>query len=192
MIVIIYLMAFCPLKNLSLLLIRHHYRWRTANIYTYLALLAFSSENSSPCHRLLWHGTSFSRSYPKDSWFSLLNADHLAKEQSLCIFTWGGWSLDESSTNETPSPYLVGRDNIVELNVSSTLRMPPHSAKVLKPCLIFSNFKGDNCQKSLDQCNNALWKNYALWKFFSKCVKNWTTATHFEKKFQTALNLGLT
>jgi hypothetical protein len=28
--------------------------------------------------------------------------------------------------------------------------MPPHSAKVLKPCLIFSKFKGDNCQKSLD------------------------------------------
>jgi hypothetical protein len=29
--------------------------------------------------------------------------------------------------------------------------MPPHAAKVLLPCLIFSTFKGDNCQKSLDQ-----------------------------------------
>jgi hypothetical protein len=35
--------------------------------------------------------------------------------------------------------------------------MPSHSAKVLKPCLIFSNFKGDNCQKSLD-CNFNLIK----------------------------------
>jgi hypothetical protein len=39
----------------------------------------------------------------------------------------------------------------IKLDVSSMLRMPPHSAKVLKPCLIFSNFKGDNCEKSLDQ-----------------------------------------
>jgi hypothetical protein len=34
-----------------------------------------------------------------------------------------------------------------ELDVSSTPRMPPHSAKVLKPCLISRG----NCQKSLDQ-----------------------------------------
>jgi hypothetical protein len=39
----------------------------------------------------------------------------------------------------------------VKLDVSSTPRMPPHAAKVLRPCLIFSNFKGDNCQKSLHQ-----------------------------------------
>ena len=38
-----------------------------------------------------------------------------------------------------------------KLDVSSTPRMPPHAAKVLLPCLIFSDFKGDNCQKSLDQ-----------------------------------------
>jgi hypothetical protein len=44
-----------------------------------------------------------------------------------------------------------------KLYVSSMPRMPPHSAKVLKPCLIFSNFKGDNCQKSLD-CNFNLVK----------------------------------
>jgi hypothetical protein len=31
-------------------------------------------------------------------------------------------------------------------------------------------------------CNNPLWKKYALWKCFSKCVKFLTTATHFEKK----------
>jgi hypothetical protein len=34
--------------------------------------------------------------------------------------------------------------------------MPPHSAKVLKPCLIFSNFKGDSCQKSLDRNFNQI------------------------------------
>ena len=41
-------------------------------------------------------------------------------------------------------------------------------------------------------CGNALWKNYALWKFFSKCVKFGTKSTHFEKNFQSALNLGST
>jgi hypothetical protein len=29
--------------------------------------------------------------------------------------------------------------------------MPPHAAKVVLPCLSFSTFKGDNCQKSLEQ-----------------------------------------
>jgi hypothetical protein len=31
-----------------------------------------------------------------------------------------------------------------------------HSAKVLKPCLIFSNFKGDSCKKSLDRYFNLI------------------------------------
>jgi hypothetical protein len=47
--------------------------------------------------------------------------------------------------------------SLKKLDVSSTPRMPPHSATVLKPCLIFSTFKGDNCQKSLD-CNFNLMK----------------------------------
>jgi hypothetical protein len=42
------------------------------------------------------------------------------------------------------------------LDVSSMPRMPPHSAKVLKPCLIFSNFEGDNCQKSFDRNFNLI------------------------------------
>ena len=35
-------------------------------------------------------------------------------------------------------------------------------------------------------------KNYALWRNFSKCVKFGTRSTHFEKNFQSALNLGPT
>jgi hypothetical protein len=45
-----------------------------------------------------------------------------------------------------------------KLDVSSTPRMPPHSAKVLKPCLIFSNFKGDSTtgQKFYCECHFLL------------------------------------
>ena len=43
-----------------------------------------------------------------------------------------------------------------------------------------------------DVCGKALWKNYALWKVFSKCVKFGTKSTHFEIFFQSALNLGRT
>jgi hypothetical protein len=43
---------------------------------------------------------------------------------------------------------VVATTTCNKLDVSSTPRMPPHSAKVLKPCLIFSNFKKDSCQKS--------------------------------------------
>jgi hypothetical protein len=53
--------------------------------------------------------------------------------------------------------YCYSIANCHRLDVSPMPRMPPHSAKVLKPCLIFSNFKGDNCQKSLD-CNFNLIK----------------------------------
>ena len=40
--------------------------------------------------------------------------------------------------------------------MSSTPRMPQHSAKVLKPCLIFFNFKVDSYQKSLDRNFNLI------------------------------------
>ena len=39
-------------------------------------------------------------------------------------------------------------------------------------------------------CGNALWKTYALWNSFSKCVG--TKSTNFEKKIQCALNFGPT
>jgi hypothetical protein len=50
-----------------------------------LALTAFSSEGSFTCHTYCDTGPPFLRSYPKDPWFSLLNAVLLAKEQSLPI-----------------------------------------------------------------------------------------------------------
>ena len=39
-------------------------------------------------------------------------------------------------------------------------------------------------------CGNALWKNYALWKKISKCVKFGTKSTHFEKKFSKCVKFG--
>ena len=79
--------VFCPVENISLILRRHHCRWRAANLDLCLALMAFSSEGSLACHTCCDTGPPFLRSYPKDPWFSLLNAELLAKEQSLPIFT---------------------------------------------------------------------------------------------------------
>jgi hypothetical protein len=53
-----------------------------------LALTAFSSEGSSTCHTYCDTGPPFLRSYLKESWFSLLNAVLLAKEQSLPILNF--------------------------------------------------------------------------------------------------------
>ena len=79
--------VFRPVENISLILRRHHCRWRAANLDLCLALMAFSSEGSLACHTCCDTGPPFLRSYPKDPWFSLLNAELLAKEQSLPIFT---------------------------------------------------------------------------------------------------------
>jgi hypothetical protein len=65
----------------------HQYRWQgckyrpTCMLSTY----GFLQWGLSYVPHLLWHGTSILRSYPTDPWFSLLNAVHLAKEQSLPI-----------------------------------------------------------------------------------------------------------
>jgi hypothetical protein len=58
---------------------------RATNLDLCLALTAFSSERSFTCHTYCDMGPPFLRSYPKDPWFSLLNAVLLAKEQSLPI-----------------------------------------------------------------------------------------------------------
>jgi hypothetical protein len=50
-----------------------------------------------------------------------------------------------------PSLIEIGKMFRFKLDVLSTPWMPPHAAKVLMPCLIFSKFKGDNCKKLLDQ-----------------------------------------
>jgi hypothetical protein len=54
------------------------------------ALTAFSSEGSFTCHTYCDTGPLFLRFYPKDPWFSLLNAMLLAKEQSLPILNVSG------------------------------------------------------------------------------------------------------
>jgi hypothetical protein len=51
-----------------------------------LALMVFNSKGCFTCHTYCDTGPLFSRSYPKDLWFLLLNAVLLAKEQSLPIF----------------------------------------------------------------------------------------------------------
>jgi hypothetical protein len=56
---------------------------RATNLDLCLALTAFSSEGYFTCHTYCDTGSPFPRSYPKDPWFSLLNAVLLAKEQSL-------------------------------------------------------------------------------------------------------------
>jgi hypothetical protein len=60
---------------------------RAANLDLWLALTAFSIEASFTCHTYCDTGPPFLRSYPKDPWFSLLNAVFLAKEQSVSGLT---------------------------------------------------------------------------------------------------------
>ena len=79
--------VFHPVENISLILRRHHCWWRAANLDLCLALMAFSSEGYLACHTCCNTGPPFLRSHPKDPWFSLLNAELLAMEQSLPIFT---------------------------------------------------------------------------------------------------------
>jgi hypothetical protein len=83
--------------------------------------LAFSSEGCFTYHTYCNIGPPFLRSYPKDPWFSLLNAMLLAKEQSLTILNVLGLTrlaraglelttsrmLSESTTTTLPQPYFV-------------------------------------------------------------------------------------
>jgi hypothetical protein len=81
-----------------------------------ICLMAFTSEGSFMCHTYCDTGPLFLRSYPKDPWFSLLNAVLLAKEQSLPILNilgltqqaWAGLELmtsrmlSENTTTRLP------------------------------------------------------------------------------------------
>jgi hypothetical protein len=60
---------------------------KAANLDLCLALTAFSSESSFMCHTCCDTGPPFLMAYPKDPWLSLMNAVHLANEQSLPILT---------------------------------------------------------------------------------------------------------
>jgi hypothetical protein len=91
---------------------------RAANLDLCLALAAFSSEGSIKCHTYCDMGPPFLRSYPKDPWFSLLNAVLLTKEQSLPFLNvlgltrsaWAGLEittsrlLSESTTTRLRQP----------------------------------------------------------------------------------------
>jgi hypothetical protein len=68
-----------------------------ANLDQCLALTAFSSEDSFTCHTYCDTGPPFIRSYPKDPWFSLLNAVLLAKKQSLPILNVLGLTRPHSA-----------------------------------------------------------------------------------------------
>jgi hypothetical protein len=57
----------------------------SANLDLCSVFTAFSSKGSFKCHTYCNMGPPFLRSYPKDSWFYLLNAVFMAKEQSLSI-----------------------------------------------------------------------------------------------------------
>jgi hypothetical protein len=63
----------------------HHYRWQDCklDLHVCLALTAFSSEGSFTWYTYCDTRPPFLRSYPKDPWFSLLNAMLLPKKQSL-------------------------------------------------------------------------------------------------------------
>jgi hypothetical protein len=98
--------------------------WRLSpsNLDLCLALTAFSSKDSFTRHTYCDMGPPFLRSYPKDSWFSLLNAVLFAKEQSLptCILDVMGLTrsvreghqltisrmLSESTVTRLPQPVL--------------------------------------------------------------------------------------
>jgi hypothetical protein len=74
-----------------------------------------------------------------------------------------------------------------------------HAAKVFTPCLIFSKFKGDNCQKSLDQNNINLikvreWKLKISYFFVISrgiTVKNQHTITKFKLDLRIPLTYDL-
>jgi hypothetical protein len=78
----------------------HHYRWQSCKFRP----TAFSSEGSFTCHTYCDTGLPFLRLYPKDQWFSLLNAVLLAKEQSLPILNVLGLTRPaRAGSNSRPS-----------------------------------------------------------------------------------------
>jgi hypothetical protein len=109
---------------------------RAANLDLCLALTAFSSEGSFTCHTYCDTGPPFLRSYPKDPWFSLLNAVLLAKEQLLPILNFLGLTrparaelelttyrlLSESTTTRLRQPVAsIARKQLVTWRIVSPL-----------------------------------------------------------------------
>jgi hypothetical protein len=81
---IIWLVFFCPAENLTS---NVTIAGEGLQILTYAYLLRLSAVRVL-LHSNTYYDTAFPflRSYPKDLWFSHLNAEHLTMEQSLHIF----------------------------------------------------------------------------------------------------------
>jgi hypothetical protein len=87
---------------------------RAANLDLCLVPMAFRSTSSFTCHTYCDTGPPFLRSYPKNPWFSLLNAVLLAKEQSLPILnvldlTRPAWALLKLTTSRMLSESTTTR-----------------------------------------------------------------------------------
>jgi hypothetical protein len=90
---------------------------RAANLDLCLALMVFSSKGHTYCDS----GPPFLKSYPKDPWFSLLNAVLLANEQSLPILnvlglTWPARAGLELTTYRFLSESITTRLRQVQMS----------------------------------------------------------------------------
>jgi hypothetical protein len=75
---VFFLIFFLSLESFSLI-------WRCHQMLHWLLLSMRSTEDSFTYHNICDKGPPFLRLYPKYQWFLLLNAEGLAKEQSLPI-----------------------------------------------------------------------------------------------------------
>jgi hypothetical protein len=99
---------------------------KAANLDLCIALTAFSRGGSFTCHTYCDTGPPFLRQYPKDPWFSLLNAELLAKEQSLPIWnvlglTRPAWVGLELTTYRLLSESTTTTNDTCKLDTNSDL-----------------------------------------------------------------------
>jgi hypothetical protein len=91
-----------------------------ANLDLCLALTAFSSEGSFRYHTYCNTGPPFLRSYPKDPWFSLLNAVFLAKEQSLPLLNVLGLTRPARAGLELKTSRMLNESTTTRLLQTAT------------------------------------------------------------------------
>jgi hypothetical protein len=87
-----------------------------ANLGLCLALTVFSSEDSFTCHTYCDTGPPSWRSYPKDPWFSLLNALGLTRP------AWAGLELTTSPMISECTTTTLKLLNIMEFKLTSVCR----------------------------------------------------------------------
>jgi hypothetical protein len=88
---------------------------KAANFDLCLELTAFSSEGSFTCHTYCDTGPPFLRSYPKDPWFSLLDAVLLAKERSLPILNVLGFTRSTRAGLELKTSQMLSESTTTTL-----------------------------------------------------------------------------